>query len=132
VSSRQAHPHPPAADAAGPSLSRSAGEGVERSEAGEGAPAANALLLLLAESLLAWRIDGTVQRDGDAIEISSGDTRLRVRPAPPGIPFRWMLDAGARERGVTGIPGLLRAVRSTLDPDYMAYRLQLAARPVLP
>jgi hypothetical protein len=91
-----------------------------------------ALLVLLTESISAWRIDGTVRPVDDAIEIIAGDTRLRVLAAPPGVPFRWMLHAGARERGVTGIPGLLRAVRSTLDPDYTAYRLQLAARPVLP
>src|SRR6202008_1545658 len=33
-------PHPPIADATGPSLSRTAGEGAERSEAGEGIAAA--------------------------------------------------------------------------------------------
>jgi hypothetical protein len=90
------------------------------------------LAALLTESLPAWRIDGAVQQLDGAIEIVAGDIRLRVKPAPPGVPFRWMLEAGARERGVTGIPGLLRAVRSTLDPDYTTYRLQLAARPVLP
>jgi adenine-specific DNA-methyltransferase len=36
---RRTAPHPPAADAAGPSLSRNAGEGAERSEAGEGGAA---------------------------------------------------------------------------------------------
>jgi hypothetical protein len=87
---------------------------------------------LLAESLPAWRIDGAVRIADDAIEIISGDTRLRIRPAPPGLPFRWMLHTGVRERGITGIPGLLRAVRATLDPGYTTYRLQLAARPLLP
>jgi len=86
---------------------------------------------LLEESLRAWRIEGEVRREADAITIEAAGKRLRVTVAPPDLPFRWMLDAGTRQRGVTGIPGLLRAVRTALQPDYPASRLQLAARPVL-
>lgn len=87
---------------------------------------------LLTESLRAWRLAGTVSRTAeDAILIVSGTTRIAVVPAPPGIPFRWLVRIGARERGVTGIPGLLRAVRFALDPDYGASKLQLAVQPVI-
>jgi len=87
---------------------------------------------LLTESLRAWRRAGTVSRTAeDAILIVSGETRIEVLPAPPDIPFRWLVRTAARERGVTGIPGLLRTVRSALDPDYDASKLQLALRPAL-
>lgn len=86
---------------------------------------------LLTESLRVWRIAGTVYEDGDAAVIEADATRLRVRAAPSGHFFRWIVDTGTRERGATGIPGLLRTVRGLLDPDYAASRLQIAARPVL-
>ena len=43
--------------------------------------------------------------------------------------FRWLVEGQGRERGATGIPGLLRLVRVALDPDYAAVRLRLAAGP---
>jgi len=86
---------------------------------------------LLTESLRAWRIQGAVREDGDAAIVEVGETRLRVARAPSGHFFRWIVHSGTRERGATGIPGLLRTVRGLLDPDYAASRLQIAARPVL-
>ena len=89
------------------------------------------LVELLGESLRVWRIEGIVREEGGAAVVQCGDTRLRVVAAPPDHFFRWIVHTGPRERGFTGIPGLLRGVRGMLDPDYAASRLQIAARPVL-
>jgi hypothetical protein len=91
----------------------------------------NEIAALLSESLRAWRIAGAVREEDGATIIECGETRLRVTPAPPDHFFRWIVLTGTRERGFTGIPGLLRGVRGLLDPDYAASRLQIAARPVL-
>jgi hypothetical protein len=90
------------------------------------------LAALLAASLPAWRIEGAVRDAGDAIDIDAGGTRLRVTRAPAELPFRWLIEIGERQRGATGIAGVLRVVRQALDPGYCASRLQIAARPVLP
>jgi hypothetical protein len=84
------------------------------------------ILPLLRESLVAWRLAGTVECGSD---VAAGPARLRIRPAPPELPFRWIIAGQGRERGATGIPGLLRQVRAALDPDHAAVRLRLAARP---
>ena len=89
------------------------------------------LATLLTESLRAWHLPGDVSQAADGAIVVDAAKRLRITPAPPGVPFRWMVENGARQRGVTGIPGLLRAVHGALDPDYEASRLQIAARPVL-
>ena len=91
----------------------------------------NEIAALLGESLRAWRLAGSVREEEGAAIIECGETRLRVTPAPPDHFFRWIVHTGTRERGFTGIPGLLRGVRGLLDPDYEASRLQIAARPVL-
>jgi hypothetical protein len=83
---------------------------------------------LLAASLPAWRVAGQVERAVDgAILITAGDTRMRVTPAPPELPFRWMVAIGERTRGATSISGLLRAVRAAIDPSYGPLRLRIAA-----
>ena len=88
------------------------------------------ILPLLRESLIAWRLDGTVERDpGGGCRVVAGAVELRIRAAPPELPFRWLVAGQGRERGATGIPGLLRQLRGALDPDYAAVRLRLAARP---
>jgi len=86
---------------------------------------------LLTESLRVWRIAGAVREEDGVTIVEVGAMRLRVMAAPPEHFFRWIVDTGTRERGATGIPGLLRTVRGLLDPDYAASRLQIAARPVL-
>jgi hypothetical protein len=88
---------------------------------------------LLEESLPAWRIEGHVEREtGPALRIVGGGVSIRVTRAADETPFRWMLDAGGRARGVTSIAGLLRAVRGQLDPDYKPIRLRIAPAPLVP
>ena len=86
---------------------------------------------LLIRSLEAWGVEGgAVRRDGEgALNATAPDLHLRVTRAPAELPFRWMLDDGARTRGVTSVSGLLRAVRQAIDPDYRAVRLRVAPLP---
>ncbi|WP_255575002.1 hypothetical protein [Caldovatus aquaticus] len=85
-------------------------------------------LPLLAESLRAWRIAGEVRAAADgAVLVRAGGQRLRIQPAPPGLPFRWMVASGTRRRGATSVSSLLRVVRAMLDPDHAGSRLRIAA-----
>jgi hypothetical protein len=43
-----------------------------------------------------------------------------------------MVTDGERTRGVTSIAGLLRAVRTTVDPGYRPIRLRVAPLPFTP
>jgi hypothetical protein len=90
---------------------------------------------LLAQSLAAWRIAGEAARQSDdTLLLVAGKAQIVVAPAPTsaGLPFRWMVTIGERTRGVTGIPGLLRTVRATVDPSYRPVRLRIAPSPLVP
>ena len=85
---------------------------------------------LLTASLVAWKVAGRVERDGDRITLTAGgETLLVARGAPP---FRWTVTLAGRERGVTSIAGLLRTVRRVLDPDHQASRLRIAPSQLVP
>jgi len=87
---------------------------------------------LLRQSLSAWRIAGEVRHEAEAtLLIIAGGKELRVRVARE-RPFRWMVDAGGRSRGALSIAGLLRAVRSAVDPNYRPVRLRIAPLPLVP
>jgi hypothetical protein len=80
---------------------------------------------LLAASLRAWRVSGTVERGADGtLRVNTADATLVVARAS--APFRWMVTTPARSRGVTSIAGLLRTLRGTLDPTYLPNRLRIA------
>ena len=50
------------------------------------------MLELLAQSLIAWRIAGSVRRTGGgAILLRAGQKEIRIEPAPNNLPFRWMV-----------------------------------------
>jgi hypothetical protein len=88
---------------------------------------------LLVESLRAWCARAEVQRQADGVLlVTAGRERLRVSRAPAELPFRWMVDDGARTRGATSIAGLLRSLRAIVDPDYRPVRLRIAPLPLLP
>jgi hypothetical protein len=103
-------------------------------ERGEGTATAlleTAVTTLLARSLEAWGVDGEVGCEaGGVLVLAVGGKHLRVSRAPAELPFRWMVDDGARTRGVTSIAGLLRSLRAIVDPDYRPVRLRIA--PLLP
>jgi len=85
---------------------------------------------LLAASLRAWRVDGSVARgaDGSLVLSTSGTTLAVSRGLPP---FRWIVTVGARRRGVTSVAGLLRTVRRVVDPDHQPNRLRIAPAPLV-
>jgi 2-oxoglutarate dehydrogenase E2 component (dihydrolipoamide succinyltransferase) len=89
-------PHPPIADATGPPLSRTAGEGAERSEAGEGIAAAlersgPAVRKLIEETGLDT---GKIVPTGPGGRITKADVLIARAPAPPPPPSA---PAGERE-----------------------------------
>jgi hypothetical protein len=82
---------------------------------------------LLAESLVAWRIAGSVRRESDSVITISGTRKeIRVEPAAPGLVFRWMVTIDDRKRGAISLVGVLRQVREALDPGYAANRVRVA------
>ena len=88
---------------------------------------------LLAQSLLAWRVAGKVERDGDgAVVIAGARKNIRIDPAPPRQMFRWMVTIDGRRRGAISLLAVLRQVREALDPDYAATRVRIAVAPLVP
>ena len=86
---------------------------------------------LLAASLPAWRIAGEVRREAHGgIVVAAGGLSICVTAAPAGTPFRWMVAAAGRTRGAASVAGVLRTVRSAIDPDYAPVRLRIAPSPV--
>jgi hypothetical protein len=88
---------------------------------------------LLTQSFLAWHISGEARCTGDgAILVSSARREIRIKPAPPGLPFRWLVTVGNRERPAISIVAVLRQVREALDPSYATRRVRVAAFPRVP
>jgi hypothetical protein len=88
---------------------------------------------LLTQSLLAWRIIGEARHaSGGAILVSSGRREILVKPAPPGLPFRWLVTVDSRERPAISIVAVLRQMREALDPGYATRRVRIAAFPLVP
>jgi len=83
---------------------------------------------LIRVSLAIWGVEATVdiEPEGDLrLTLANGD-HVRVGRAPEGIPFRWMVTTSAgRERPASSVTGLLRVLRSTLDPDWRAGRARV-------
>ena len=97
--------------------------------------AVNAALVceLLTQSLLAWRVAGSVEQTGDgACVIGAGGRSIRIDPAPPEVPFRWMVTRDGRSRGAVSLLAVLRQVREALDPGYAANRVRVAVAPLVP
>lgn len=88
---------------------------------------------LLAQSLLAWRVAGRVERTSDgALVISGSDRTIRVEPAPQHPIFRWMVTVDGRKRGAISLVAVLRQVREPLDPGYAANHVRVALAPLVP
>jgi hypothetical protein len=88
---------------------------------------------LLAQSLAAWRAPGSVERASDGALVVVGSRRsVRVDPAPPDSPFRWMVTSDGRKRGAISLVAVLRQVREALDPGYAANRVRVAVAPLVP
>ena len=89
------------------------------------------VVALLQQSLPAWGLTGDVSRSADGgLEIRAAMTQLRISRAPAGLPFRWLVEVGDRRRPVSGVPGLLRTVRASLDPSFRPIAARIAALPL--
>jgi hypothetical protein len=81
---------------------------------------------LLAESLTAWGLDGTVQSASDgSVLVSCNGRDIRLQAAAPNLPLRWMVTIDHRARGAISLIALLRQVRTALDGDYAANRTRI-------
>ena len=88
---------------------------------------------LLAQSLVAWRVAGSVERAGDGALVIAGNRKdIRIEPAPPDLMFRWMVTVDGRRRGAISLVAVLRQVREALDPGYAANRVRVAVAPLVP
>jgi hypothetical protein len=88
---------------------------------------------LLTQSLLAWHLSGEVRRaSGGAILVSGEGRKILVKPAPAGLPFRWLVTVDDRERPAISVVAVLRQVREALDPSYATQRVRVAAFPLVP
>ncbi len=89
---------------------------------------------LLAQSLIAWRIAGSIRRtSGGAILLRAGRKEIRIEPAPNNLPFRWMVGVDGRERGAISLLAVLRQVRAAIDPGYTPNnRVRIAVSPQVP
>jgi hypothetical protein len=88
---------------------------------------------LLTQSLLAWRAPGEAHRaDGGAIRVSGAHREILIKPAPQGLPFRWLVTVDSRERPAISIVAVLRQVREALEPGYATRRVRVAAFPLVP
>ena len=88
---------------------------------------------LLAQSLVAWRLPGSVDRASDGSLVVAGNRRsIRINPAPPDSIFRWTITSDERKRGAISLVAVLRQVREALDPGYAANRARVAVAPLVP
>jgi hypothetical protein len=88
---------------------------------------------LMTQSLVAWRLTGSVRRTSDgAILVSCREHDIRIERAPPDLPFRWIVIVDGRRRVATSLVGVLRQVRAALDPGYAIMRARIAPFPLVP
>jgi hypothetical protein len=88
---------------------------------------------LMAQSLVAWRLTGSVRGTSDgAILVTCELHNIRIEPAPSDMPFRWLVIVDDRSRPAISIVAVLRMVRAALDPGYAAMRARIAPVPLVP
>jgi hypothetical protein len=93
----------------------------------------NIVCELLAQSLVAWGLIGSVRSECDGvILVSCNATEIGIEPSPAGLPFRWMVTVNGRKRGAISLVAVLRQVRGALDPGYAMNQVRLAAFPLVP
>jgi hypothetical protein len=95
--------------------------------------ASDHLHTLMTQSLVAWRLIGTVHGTSDgAILVSCQTHNIRIEPAPPDLPFRWIVIVDNRRRAAISLVAVLRQVRAVLDPGYATMRARIAPFPLVP
>lgn len=94
-------------------------------------PSPDPFLRVLQHSLVAWRVIGRVRRVEDGAYLVEGLGReIRIEPAEPGLPFRWMVTTDGRRRPALSIITVLRQVRGALDPSFKPVRVRIAPLPI--
>ena len=87
---------------------------------------------LLAQSLVAWGVAGSVERATDGALVIGGNAKdIRIERAPHAM-FRWTVTVDGRKRGAISLVAVLRQVREALDPGYAAVRVRIAAAALVP
>jgi hypothetical protein len=88
---------------------------------------------LMAQSLVAWRLTGSVRRASDgAILVTCEQHNIRIEPALSDLPFRWIVSVDNRSRPAISVVAVLRMVRAALDPGYAAMRARIAPFSLVP
>jgi hypothetical protein len=88
---------------------------------------------LMTQSLVVWRLTGTVHGTSDgAILVSCQNRNIRIEPAPSDLPFRWTVIVDNRRRTAISLVAVLRQVRAALDPGYATMRVRIAPFPLVP
>ncbi len=88
---------------------------------------------LMAQSLAAWRLTGSVRRTSDgAILVTCEQHNIRIEPAPSDLPFRWIVIVDNRSRPAISVVAVLRMVRAALDPGYATMRARIAPFSLVP
>jgi hypothetical protein len=88
---------------------------------------------LLAQSLVAWRVAGTIERASAGALLIGGNAKdIRIERAPPQTMFRWTVTVDGRKRGAISLVAVLRQVREALDPGHAANRVRIAVAPLVP
>lgn len=84
-------------------------------------------LMLIKESLIAWRLLAKASRGDDGSILVSGLGRdIRIDRAPADAPFRWLITIDKRQRPALSIVSVLRQVRGALDAGYAQIRVRVA------
>jgi hypothetical protein len=64
--------------------------------------------------------------------MSCKEHSIRVEPAPPDLPFRWIVIVDGRRRSAISLVAVLRQVHAALDPGYATMRARIAPFPLVP
>jgi hypothetical protein len=87
---------------------------------------------LMTQSLVAWRLTGSVHNSSDGgVLIFCRQHSIRIGPASPDLPFRWFVTVDNRRRGAISLVTVLRQVRAVLDPGYASTRARIAPFPLV-
>ena len=93
----------------------------------------DSLLALVTSSLAMWERSGSAHHDETGALIVACDGHIaRIVHAAPGVPFRWSITIDGRERVASSVTGLLRVLRSSVDPDFRPSRVRIAPIEIVP
>ena len=89
---------------------------------------------LLAESLAAWHVAGSISRadDGGIVVLAASGKKIRVDPSQQRDMFRWLVTIDGRQRPAVSLVAVLRQIRQALDPGYAARRVRITVAPLVP